>query len=293
MPQLALLRRWRAFTLIELLVVMAIIAILIGLLLPAVQKVREAAARIRCDNNLKQFGLAVHNYHDQNNSCPPFWFDNTGNTPPGSTQASFFYYLLPYIEQDNIFRNGVVNGQPNIFVTQPDGMVTYAEIIKLFLCPVDPKNDPPYPWAGGWAFTNYVANWQAFANPDNWDTTKRAKIPGSIPDGLSNTIMMTELLSNCPGTSGTNWSKLWAHGSWDYNWMPAFATWLSNGPGSKFQYQPTATQCDHFRASTMHTGGLQAVLFDGSVRGISPGIDPNTWWAVVTPAAGDLPGLDW
>jgi prepilin-type N-terminal cleavage/methylation domain-containing protein len=290
MPQLALLRCWRAFTLIELLVVIAIIAILIGLLLPAVQKVREAAARIRCDNNLKQLGLAVHNYHDQNGDCPPLWLDDTAQLIPGHTQAGFFFYLLPYIEQENIFRNGNWFGSPNIYVTQPDGLVTYAEIIKLFLCPSDPNNHPPSPWTGGWAYTNYVANYQAFASPAEWDTTNRARIPRSIPDGTSNTIMFAERLS-LPGRNCC--SALWAHGSWDYQWLPAFATWLNSGPGSKFQFTPTWQQIDRYRTSTAHTAGMQVGLFDGSVRNLSPGIDPNTWWAAVTPDAGDLLGPDW
>src|SRR5437879_939728 len=131
----------RGFTLIELLVVIAIVAILIALLLPAVQKVREAAARTQCQNNLKQFGLALHSHHDAKNGMPP---------GKDSNGFSGFAYLLPYVEQDNLYRqiNFTVK-ENNAANNAPRGTV-----VKIFLCPSDPVAAAP---AGG-AGQNYRLN---------------------------------------------------------------------------------------------------------------------------------------
>src|SRR5262245_11594548 len=100
-----------AFTLIELLVVIAIIAVLIGLLVPAVQRVRDAAARAHCENNVKQIGLAVHNYADQMRSVPQIWVQTTTNP---RTTGSLFYFLLPYMEQQAIYDHASSAANPNV-----------------------------------------------------------------------------------------------------------------------------------------------------------------------------------
>ncbi|MFL5243864.1 MAG: DUF1559 domain-containing protein [Gemmataceae bacterium] len=129
--------RWpsrRAFTLIELLVVIAIIAVLIGLLVPAVQKVRESANRIQCANNLKQLALAVHNYHSDRGTFPA---NSIYSYDPTKPNWSWLAHLLPYIEQDNLYIQANIGGNPANNINQ--SLPQIATRVKTFLCPSDPR----------------------------------------------------------------------------------------------------------------------------------------------------------
>jgi prepilin-type N-terminal cleavage/methylation domain-containing protein/prepilin-type processing-associated H-X9-DG protein len=198
--------RRAAFTLIELLVVIAIIAILIGLLLPAVQKVREAAARTQCMNNLKQLGLAYHNYHDTRQHFPPGY--RTGVTPAYPAVPSFLLRwsalaeLTPFIEQDNLYRSLDLTiplySDPagDVFPVNQPGV---AHPVKLFLCPSDSGNqiNPAF------GPTNYVSCLGSGVDTTGQLTGSRTQSDGifynnsktrfgDVTDGLSNTALMSE-----------------------------------------------------------------------------------------------------
>jgi prepilin-type N-terminal cleavage/methylation domain-containing protein len=299
------LPRWsarRGFTLIELLVVIAIIAILIGLLLPAVQKVRAAAARMTCSNNLKQMSLACHNYASANNDAfPPFYnFTNGG-------EIQLFVALLPYIEQDAVFQTF---GNPaNLQVTGTN--FGHRAVIKTFMCPSDPTIGNGLN-QGDWATGSYVANFQVFGNPGagnsawNPNAVGNPNLKSTFADGTSNTILFAEQLSARP--SG-RW-VLWAHGGWNNSWAPIFAygsadgitpynSGMDAGAGlvgvlSKPYVGVSSNQLitDINRPASAHPS-MMVGLADGSVRGVSSSISGTTWWAACTPGYGDVLANDW
>jgi prepilin-type N-terminal cleavage/methylation domain-containing protein/prepilin-type processing-associated H-X9-DG protein len=291
--------RWFAFTLIELLVVIAIIAILIGLLLPAVQKVREAAARMKCQNNMKQIGIGLHNYHSAFGKFPPMGRFTAASQNNGVEERSNLWIsLLPYIEQDNIYKlsPGPSPRAPSIDDPAQAPFSLASKTITTYLCPSDPSNQPTNTWTNGWVVANYVANHDAFHNPNdggwmsNWDSGKssyQASMPATYQDGTSNTLGVAEAYGRC-GSTGT----LWAHEPVNPDWHAMFNDWSARGAASKFQVLPTQAQCQAHLPQQIHTGGINVMMMDGHVRTLSSSVDPIVWAAALTPAGGETLSLD-
>ncbi|HVK12900.1 MAG TPA: DUF1559 domain-containing protein [Gemmataceae bacterium] len=313
-------RSRRAFTLIELLVVIAIIAILIGLLLPAVQKIREAANRMKCSNNLKQIGLAVHNYNDTNNRLPAAWKSYQTVSGGYVPARGVFVELLPFIEQDNLYRSANATGAFQYADQQPvagtpTGTLQSAKV-PIYQCPSDPslQNGMTSLLPGQYGGTSYAANFLLFGNtytaePTNGTiSTTNAFTVATVPDGTSNQVCFAEKYASC-GLAATTpahinawayrtgnvlfdanqWGQTFANQTSPYA-MPAGTNNWTAPPQLGVPFNNVA--CDWSRPTAAHAVCM-CLLLDGSVRPVSSSISPTTWVAAITPADGVTLGSDW
>jgi prepilin-type N-terminal cleavage/methylation domain-containing protein len=294
MRRIKLFRKQRAFTLIELLVVIAIIAVLIALLLPAVQKVREAAARSQSSNNLRQIGLAAHNCNDNFQEMPLVsgpWKGVAAGTATQAVHRSIFFALLPYIEQDNLYK-----------LAQNTTAVVTNVLVKTYASPAD------FTGNGSTGGASYAANWQLFQQ--TLSTTPAAfqayaAIPRSFPDGTSNVIMFGEVYQQC-NTGTTNFRAWAATGAWNDGRVATFNRLATINPavlnttttGLLFQTAPRnnvapPAGCNAMLAQTPHSGGMLVTLGDASVRSVQGPITPLTWQKACAPADGQVLGPEW
>jgi prepilin-type N-terminal cleavage/methylation domain-containing protein len=309
------LRSVRGFTLIELLVVIAIIAILVGLLLPAVQKVREAAARTKCQNNMKQLGLALHNYHDVNTTFPACPILSSG------TGLGWHALILPFIEQTALYTTLQlsVEAYPGTAVaTNPNG-VAADELVPQFLCPSQTQVGPTNPDITGGTGKPYTTHYFGNAGPKIAGTTATTTTPyglnyptssvqgGFATDGILPAIPTVYTGSVVPPsggvrivdiTDGTSTTLMVFEASWDVtgfrSWTRGFA-WTNGAtvttndglcsknvtavigfPGSTVAQKGVTPHFNDISMGSMHVGGLNVTMGDGSVHFFSNSTDLTT-----------------
>jgi prepilin-type N-terminal cleavage/methylation domain-containing protein len=310
-------RSRRGFTLIELLVVISIITILIGLLLPAIQKVREAAARVQCQNNFKQIGIACHGYHDSYNKLPPAVLvgPGTGWNDENYLGPNWAVFILPYVEQLNLYRPVAASVQAyQSWVQLGRGGLdsgwrsVRGNVIPLYRCPSESFDQPGTRAGGNWARGNYAAN----AGPANFPGTANGNSPSdgfgrpgggvmcinwgvSLPqltaqDGTSSTIMINHVRA---GPDPGDMRGTWAWG------LPGCSVTAANAIGDCYTPNDRGSNSDDVlgcsdrpdiamgcygkaygqgQARSQHTAGVLAGFADGSVRLIQDTVSQDVWY---------------
>jgi prepilin-type N-terminal cleavage/methylation domain-containing protein len=286
MAKLRILRRWRGFTLIELLVVIAIIAILISLLVPAVQKVREAAARTQSLNNLKQISLALHSCNDVYRKMPSAvgYFPGTARVRGGAPaeHGTLQYFLLPFIEQDPLYKS------------TPDWSWNASAAVPIYVAPADPTTPSTNLTWGNRGATSYASNWFLFRGDGNGGGV--AALPKSFPDGTSNTITFSERYCICGVSGSSNYAEhIWGEdgqgvGPGANQYSPSWWGGLTSDPQKQpgygtpaevllptIQAAPTQAQCNMWWIQSYSSGVIQVSLGDGSARSVAVAVSQQSW----------------
>ena len=298
----------QAFTLVELLVVIAIIAMLVTLLLPAVQAAREAARRTQCINNLKQMGLALANVESSVGYMP----QAAGFFPRGTSEltsvapaslGSVQYFLLPFIEEQALFDQMWGSTQNTMWLSGGPNANPNLYCPEIYRCPTERTTTDGIARVNqhAWPAGNYVANVQALnhigkQHPDggSWSTQPRENTHPQykhIADGTSKTVVFTERYTQCPLPQSWANGRTAVFGTYPTQYDSVFAWNVGTGPLlNAIQDSPNAEDCNPFTVQSQHTGILNVALMDGSIRslGTDIGIDPWTFF-ILPNDAGQIP----